>query len=113
MVKCSKANDCEPINPDYFYYKAAAICRKLYVTKSKNIGVGSLRSMFSKKQRRGSQPPKTFKAGGKIIRDIVIQLKAAKYVENFGKDDEGRFGLFLTKTGRSELDKIASGLLKK
>ena len=113
MVKCSKANDCEPINPDYFYYKAAAICRKLYVTKSKNIGVGSLRSMFSKKQRRGSQPPKTFRAGGKIIRDIVIQLKAAKYVQNFGKDDEGSFGLFLTKTGRSELDKIASGLLKK
>ena len=113
MVKCSKANDCEPINPDYIYYKAAAICRKLYVTKSKNIGVGSLRSMFSKKQRRGSQPPKTFKAGGKIIRDIVIQLKAANYVENFGKDDESSFGLFLTKTGRSELDKIASGLLKK
>ena len=116
MVKCSKANDCEPINPDYFYYKAAAICRKLYVTKSKNIGTGSLRSMFSKKQRRGSQPPKTFKAGGKIIRDIVIQLKAAKYVENFKKDDEnneGNFGLFLTQTGRSELDKIASGLLKK
>ena len=120
MVKCSKANDCEPINPDYFYYKAAAICRKLYVTKIKNIGTGSLRSMFSKKQRRGSQPPKTFKAGGKIIRDIVIQLKAAKYVENFGaKKDENNestdnnYGLHLTKTGRSELDKIASGLLKK
>jgi ribosomal protein S19E (S16A) len=120
MVKCSKANDCEPICPDYFYYKAAAICRKLYVTKSKNVGVGSLRSMFSKKQRRGSQPPRTFKAGGKIIRDIVIQLKAAKYVDNFGakdnKEDENsnnNFGLFLTKTGRSELDKIASGLLKK
>ena len=120
MVKTSKANDCEPICPDYFYYKAAAICRKLYLTKSKNLGVGSLRSMFSKKQRRGSQPPRTFKAGGKIIRDIVIQLKAAKYVENFGaKKDENNestdnnYGLFLTKTGRSELDKIASGLLKK
>ena len=120
MVKSSKANDCEPICPDYFYYKAAAICRKLYLTKSKNLGVGSLRSMFGKKQRRGSQPPKTFKAGGKIIRDIVIQLKAAKYVENFGaKKDENNestdnnYGLHLTKTGRSELDKIASGLLKK
>ena len=53
LVKTSRANDCEPINPDYIYYKAAAICRKLYLTKSKNIGVGSLRSMFSKKERRG------------------------------------------------------------
>ena len=48
LVKTSKAHDCEPINPDYIYYKAAAICRKLYLTKSKNLGVGSLRSMFSK-----------------------------------------------------------------
>ena len=114
LVKTSRANDCEPINPDYIYYRAAAICRKLYVTKSKNIGVGSLRSMFSKKERRGSQPPKTFRAGGKIIRELVIQLKNAGYIKNYGgKDDETNSGLFLTKTGISELDKIASGLMKK
>ena len=114
LVKTSRANDCEPINPDYIYYKAAAICRKLYLTKSKNLGVGSLRSMFSQKERRGSQPPKTFRAGGKIIRDLVIQLKNAGYVKNYGeKEDDSNSGLFLTKTGRSELDKIASGLMKK
>ena len=114
LVKCSRANDCEPIDPDYIYYKAAAICRKLYVTKSRNIGVGSLRSMFSKKERRGSQPPKTFRAGGKIIRELVIQLKKAGYIKNYGgKEDETNSGLFLTKTGISELDKIASGLMKK
>jgi len=113
LVKSSRANDCEPINPDYFYYKAAAIVRKLYITKSKNIGVGSLRVMFSKKERRGSQPPKTFRAGGKIIREIVIQLKNADYIKNYGgKDDETNSGLYLTKNGRSQLDKIASGLMK-
>ncbi len=70
--------------------------------------------MFSKKQRRGCQPPKTFRAGGKSIRDIVKQLKEAKYVENYGsKEDEEDYGLTLTKTGRSELDKIASGIMKK
>ena len=113
LVKSSRANDCEPINPDYFYYKAAAIVRKLYITKSKNIGVGSLRVMFSKKERRGSQPPKTFRAGGKIIREIVIQLKNADYIKNYGgKDDETNSGLYLTKNGRSQLDKITSGLMK-
>ena len=96
LVKTSKSNDCEPINPDYIYYRAAAICRKLYLTKSKNLGVGSLRSMFSKKQRRGSQPPRTFIAGGKIIRDLVIQLKGAKYLENFGGEEELNHGLTLT-----------------
>ena len=52
--------------------------------------------MFSKKQRRGSQPPKTFRAGGKIIRDLVIQLKGAKYLENFGGEEELNHGLTLT-----------------
>ena len=47
-----KRNDTEPINSDYIFFKASAICRKLYLTKSKNIGVGSLISMFSKNQRR-------------------------------------------------------------
>ena len=112
LVKTTKSNDCEPINPDYIFYKAAAICRKLYVTKSKNLGVGSLRSMFSKKQRRGCQPPKTFRAGGKIIRELGIQLKNAGYIQNYGGEEETNSGLFLTKTGRSELDKIASGLMK-
>ena len=114
LVKTSRANDCEPISADYIYYRAAAICRKLYLTKSKNVGVGSLRSMFSKKQRRGSQPPKTFRSGGKIIRDLVIQLKGAKYIENYkGEEEESLHGLHLTKTGRSELDKIAAGIMKK
>ena len=54
------------------------------------------------------------KAGGKIIRDLVIQLKNAGYVKNYGeKEEDSNSGLFLTKTGRSELDKIASGLMKK
>ena len=115
LVKTSRANDCEPISADYIYYRAAAICRKLYLTKSKNVGVGSLRSMFSKKQRRGSQPPKTFRSGGKIIRDLVIQLKGAKYVENYKgeEEEESLHGLHLTRTGRSELDKIAAGIMKK
>ena len=114
LVKCSRSNDCEPIDPDYIFYKAAAICRKLYVTKSKNVGVGSLRSMFSKKQRRGCQPPKTFRAGGKIIRELVIQLKGKEYIDNYGQNEEETDkGLHLTKKGRSELDKIAAGLMKK
>ena len=114
LVKTSKSNDCEPISQDYIYYRAAAICRKLYLTKSKNLGVGSLRSMFSKKQRRGSQPPRTFRAGGKIIRELVIQLKGKEYIDHYGQNEEETDkGLHLTKKGRSELDKIAAGLMKK
>ena len=102
LVKCSKSKDIKPINSYYVFYRSAVITRKLYINKNLNLGVGSLRVMFSRKQRRGFQPPKTFRAGGKIIRDIIKQLKEAKYVKNFGnKEDEDNFCLTLTKTERS------------
>jgi small subunit ribosomal protein S19e len=65
--------------------------------------------MFGKKKRRGSQPPKFVQASGKIIREILKQLKKNGYVENYGSKNEGvTFGLVLTSRGRTELDKIAS-----
>ena len=96
------------------FYKAAAIARILYITKSKSIGVGSLKSFFGKKMRRGVEPPKFMKAAGKLIREVVKQLKSNGYVENYGtKANNVTFGLVLTKQGRTELDKIASKVVKK
>ena len=114
LVKSSHANEVVPLDPDYMFYKAAAIARILYVTKSKAIGVGSLRSFFGKKMRRGVEPPKFMKAAGKIIREVVKQLKANGYVENYGAKGSGvTYGMVLTKQGRTELDKIASKVMKK
>ena len=114
LVKSSHANEVVPLDPDYMFYKAAAIARILYVTKSKAIGVGSLRSFFGKKMRRGVEPPKFMKAAGKIIREIAKQLKANGYVENYGaKGNSVTYGMVLTKQGRTELDKIASKVMKK
>ena len=54
--------------------------------------------MFSKKQRRGCQPPKTFRAGGKIIRDIVIQLKQQKYVFIYNFYKQKNFRLLIASS---------------
>ena len=113
LVKSSHANEVVPLDPDYMFYKAAAIARILYVTKSKSIGVGSLKSFFGKKMRRGVEPPKFMKAAGKIIRELTKQLKANGYVENYGnKGNAVTYGMVLTKQGRTELDKIASKVMK-
>ena len=113
LVKSSHANEIVPLNPDYMFYKAAAIARILYVASSKGIGVGSLKTMFGKKMRRGAQPPKFMKAGGKIIRELVKKIKKNGYVENYGnKDGAVTFGMVLTRQGRTELDKIASKIMK-
>jgi hypothetical protein len=39
-------------------------------------------------------------------------LKKNGYVENYANQDGNTFGLVLTKTGRAELDKIATRLIK-
>ena len=52
------------------------------------------------------------KAGGRCIREIVKQLKENGYVENYGNAELTTYGLVLTKTGRTELDKIASKCMK-
>jgi len=114
LVKCNRANEIEPLSPDYLFIKAAAISRYLYINKKTTIGVGSLRTVLGKKMRRGSQPSKFSKAGGKTIREVIKQLKQAGYLENYRPKEENiTFGLVLTKTGRTELDKIASKLMKK
>ncbi len=64
------------------------------------------------KKRRGVNPPKTFRSGGKVIREVVSQLKKNGYVENYANQEGHTFGLVLTKTGRAELDKIASRIIR-
>jgi len=52
------------------------------------------------------------KASGKVIREVVTQLKKNGYVENYANTEGHTFGLVLTKQGRAELDKIASRIIK-
>jgi len=101
-----------PLDPDWLFYKAAAIARQIYVSQSINIGIGTLKAFFGKKKRNGVRPPKFTRSAGKIIREIVTQLKKNGYVENYANQEGSTFGLVLTKTGRAELDKIASRLIK-
>lgn len=73
--------------------------------------------MLGKRKRRGVQPPTFMKHSGKIIRTIVKQLRDIGYVDNNvlvieGENKKRTLGLTLTKTGRTELDKVASSILR-
>ena len=71
--------------------------------------------MFGKKKRGSVRPPKFTAAGGKVLREVVKQLKSAKYVSNkfTVKDGETHtVGLHLTNLGITELDKVASKIVK-
>ena len=111
-IKSSYSNEISPIDCDYMYTKAAAIARIIYLSKSKNIGVGTLRTIFGKKNRRGVQPPISARASGKIIRVILQQLEKISYIEKFFDEGKHSIGRAITKEGIKNLDKIASEIMK-
>ena len=112
LVKCSRSNELSPTDPDWFFHKAAAVTRQIYITKSKTLGVGSLRAIFGKKYRRGVNANVTSIHAGKIIRDIVGQLKKNGLCENYASTEGVTLGLLITKNGRTQLDKLATTLAK-
>ena len=104
-----------PLDPDWFYTKSAAVCRTIYINKTNTLGIQTLKSMFGKKKRGSVKSPRFTTAGGKILREVVKQLKSAKYISNkfTVKDGETHsVGLHLTPLGITELDKVASKIIK-
>ncbi|KUO86274.1 MAG: 30S ribosomal protein S19 [Caldivirga sp. MG_3] len=105
-VKTGRNKDRPPQNDDWWYIRAAAVLRRIYLNGP--VGLGSLRSSFSYRAKVGPRvrSERTAKAGGAIIRTILHQLEAAGLVE---KTNGGRV---ITAKGRSLLDKLAAELFK-
>jgi small subunit ribosomal protein S19e len=104
-----------PLDPDWFYNKSAAVCRKIYINKTNTLGIQTLKAMFGKKKRGSVKSPRFTHAGGKVLREVVKQLRTAKYISNkfTVKDGESHsVGLHLTPLGITELDKVASKTIK-
>jgi small subunit ribosomal protein S19e len=106
IVKTGPGKERPPARKDWWYIRAAAILRKVYIYGP--VGVGSLRTAFGCRQRPGVRGREHFrKAGGAIIRKIVQQLERAGLVEKAGNK-----GRVLTPQGRSLLDRLARKLFR-
>ena len=101
-VKTSRAKEKPPDNPDWWYIRAASILRKLYIKGI--VGVERLRKEYKRKKRNKAYPAQVYKAGGKIIRNILQQAEKAGFVEKVEKPKKGRQ---LTKKGKEFLEKLA------
>lgn len=99
-VKTGVSKERPPDNTDWWYHRAASILRKLYIA-GEPIGVGTFRTIYGGRKRRGSAPPHFRRAGGSIIRKILQQLERAGLVSR------SRRGRVLTPKGRSYLDSVA------
>ena len=97
-----------PDNPDWWYYRSAAILRS--VARLGPVGTQKLRVKYGSKKDRGHKPEKFYPASGSIIRKILQQLETSELIKQEQKGNHK--GRILTPKGTSFLDKIAVQLSK-
>ncbi len=101
FVKTGAHKEKPPSDPDWWYYRAASILRKLYKS-SEPIGIETFRTIYGGRKNYGSAPEHFVKGSGSIARKILQQLEQARLVRKVrGK------GRILTPQGRALLDRLA------
>ena len=104
-VKTGVSTERPPLQDDWWFFRSAAVLRKVYVNGP--VGVQRLRTAFGgrRKMPHGKKIHHHRKAGGKIIRLILQQLENAGYVKKVEKPKKGRV---ITSKGQKLLSKTAS-----
>ena len=100
LVKTGVHKELAPYDPDWYYIRAAAIVRKIYLRQG--TGVGALKKRFGGSYRRGARPEKHQDAAGGLIRTILIALDELKITE---KSANG--GRKISRVGQQALDLVA------
>ncbi|CAI9737776.1 ribosomal S19 [Octopus vulgaris] len=101
IVKLGRFNELAPYSQDWFYTRAASVCRHLYIKSP--VGVGAFTKIYGGRKRNGTVPSHFCPASASIARRVLQALENLKLVE---KDPNG--GRRLTSQGRRDLDRIAS-----
>jgi small subunit ribosomal protein S19e len=100
LTKNSHGNERAPQNPDWYYYRAAAVLRRIYLRPG--TGYGGLGKAFAVLKNNGSRPEKTIKAARGMLHWVCRSLEGLKLVQK-GKQS----GRVLTRDGRRKCDAIA------
>ena len=99
FAKSGVSKERPPEQEDFWFIRAAALLRKLYVKGP--IGISRLRTEYGGRKNMGSRPEHHRAGGGKIIRVLLQQLEKAGYVK------KGKKGREITPAGVKFLDSIA------
>jgi small subunit ribosomal protein S19e len=109
FVKTSRHNERMPDDPDWWYFRSAALLRS--VAKLGPVGTQKLRTKYGGKKNRGHKPERFYKASGSVIRKILQQLETSELIKQTEKGVHK--GRVLTPKGTSFLDKMAVQIAKK
>ncbi|KAI4952403.1 40S ribosomal protein S19 [Alternaria rosae] len=105
-VKTSHSNELPPQDIDWFYVRAAAVARHVYMRKT--VGVGRLRKVHGSTKNRGSRPSHHVDASGSVDRKVMQALEKIGVLEQ----DEDKGGRRITQSGQRDLDRIAQTTLE-
>lgn len=97
-VKTGHFKELPPQSPDWFYVRAAAVARHVYLRKS--VGVGRLRKVHGGQKNRGSRPSHHVNASGSVDRTVLQSLQKIGVVEMNPKG-----GRRISQTGQRDLDR--------
>jgi small subunit ribosomal protein S19e len=105
IVKTASFKELAPYDPDWFYVRAAAVARHIYLRKS--VGVGALRKVHGGRKNRGTRPGRHFEGSGSVERKVLQALEKIGVLEQNKKAG----GRSITRSGRRDLDRIAAEAL--
>jgi len=100
FVKQSHGNQRAPQNPDWYFYRAAAVLRRIY--QRPGTGYGGLSKPFGMKKNNGSRPEKFVRAAKGMLHWVCKSLEGMKLI---GKGKKS--GRVITKEGKRKCDAIA------
>ena len=100
VVKTGHTRELPPLDPDWYYVRAASIARRIYLNGG--LGVGALSRWYGDAVKNGNRPEHFKRASRGLIRHILRQLENAGVVEQL--ENGGRK---VTKEGQKELDTVA------
>jgi small subunit ribosomal protein S19e len=103
FAKTGVHKEMPPEDPDWWFTRAAAVLRRVYVDGP--LGVERMRSFYGGSKNRGSRPNAFRKGSGSILRKALQQLEAAGFIIH---DKTGRK---VSPAGMAFLDSMAKDVL--
>ena len=105
VVKTGVHKELAPYDPDWYYVRAAAVARHVYLRKG--TGVGGLKKKYGGAIDRGTRPSHHRDSSGSVARKVMQSLEKIDVLE---KDPNG--GRRISSDGQKDLDRIAQQIVE-
>ncbi|EPQ54539.1 40S ribosomal protein S19 [Gloeophyllum trabeum ATCC 11539] len=105
IVKTGPFKELAPYDPDWFYVRAAAVARHIYLRK--DVGIGALTKLHGGRNRRGNRPSHHADCSASVQRKVCQALEKIGVLE---QTDNG--GRRISQDGMRDLDRIATAVVE-